>query len=96
VPASRLKLSLRLVIRAAVFHFYGETGFSRATLYLSAVVDATISGGDAGALYDCITQRLFTLPDETLVYPGHDYQGRWVSSIKQERTTNPRLAGKTR
>lgn len=53
-------------------------------------------GGDAGQLYDCITQRLFTLPDETLVYPGHDYQQRWVSSIMQERTTNPRLAGKTR
>ncbi len=53
-------------------------------------------GGDAGALYDGITQRLFTLPDETLVYPGHDYQGRWVSSMIQERTTNPRLAGKTR
>ncbi|WP_411727064.1 MBL fold metallo-hydrolase [Methyloglobulus sp.] len=53
-------------------------------------------GGDAGALYDSITQRLFTLPDETLVYPAHDYQQRWVSSIMQERTTNPRLAGKTR
>ena len=53
-------------------------------------------GGDAGVLYDSITQRLFTLPDETLVYPGHDYQGRWVSSIMQERTTNLRLTGKTR
>ncbi len=53
-------------------------------------------GGDAGAQYDGITQRLFTLPDETLVYPGHDYQQRWVSSIMQERATNPRLAGKTR
>ena len=53
-------------------------------------------GGDAGALYDCITQRLFTLPDDTLVYPGHDYKERWVSNIRQERTTNPRLAGKTR
>lgn len=53
-------------------------------------------GGDAGALYDSITQRLFTLPDETLVYPAHDYQQRWVSNIAQEHTTNPRLAGKTR
>ena len=31
-----------------------------------------------------------------MVYPGHDYQQRWVSSIKQERTSNPRLANKTR
>jgi sulfur dioxygenase len=53
-------------------------------------------GGDAGTQYDSITQRLFALPDETLVYPGHDYQQRWVSNIMQERTTNPRLAGKTR
>jgi sulfur dioxygenase len=53
-------------------------------------------GGDAGTLYDSITQRLFTLPDETLVYPAHDYQQRWISSIIQERTTNPRLLGKIR
>lgn len=52
--------------------------------------------GNSGDLYDSITQRLFTLPDDTLVYPGHDYQGRWVSNIMQERTSNPRLAGKTR
>jgi sulfur dioxygenase len=53
-------------------------------------------GGNAGTQYDSITQHLFTLPDETLVYPGHDYQQRWVSNIMQERTTNPRLAGKSR
>lgn len=47
-------------------------------------------------LYDSITSRLFSLPGEALVYPGHDYNGRWVSSIQQERTINPRLAGKTR
>lgn len=51
--------------------------------------------GSATDLYQSITQRLFTLADDTLVYPGHDYQGRWVSNIIQERTTNPRLAGKT-
>lgn len=34
---------------------------------------------------------MFTLPDETLVYPGHDYEGRFVSSIAQEKTRNPRL-----
>ncbi len=53
-------------------------------------------GGDAGTLYDSITQKLFTLPDEILVYPGHDYKGRWVSCIGEERRSNPRLAGKTR
>ncbi len=53
--------------------------------------------GDAGTLYDSVTGKLFALPDECLVYPGHDYQERQVSSIGQERRRNPRLgAGKTR
>lgn len=53
-------------------------------------------GGSAEAQYDSITQRLFTLPEDTVVYPGHDYNGRWISSIMQEKTSNPRLAGKTK
>ena len=53
-------------------------------------------GGDSGSQYDSITLRLFTLPDDTLVYPGHDYKGYRVSSIIQEKTLNPRLAGKSR
>lgn len=53
-------------------------------------------GGDAGLLYDSITERLFPLPDETLVYPGHDYKGARVSCIGQEKGSNPRLAGRSR
>lgn len=52
--------------------------------------------GDAGKSWDSITQRLFTLPDDTRVYPGHDYRGLTVSSIFEEKHHNPRLAGKTR
>lgn len=52
--------------------------------------------GDSGTLYDCVTKRLFTLPDETLVYPGHDYKGCTVSTIAEEKRLNPRFAGKTR
>jgi sulfur dioxygenase len=70
--------------------------FTGDSLFIGGCGRTDFQSGDAGALYDCITQKLFTLPDETLVYPGHDYQQRWVSSIMQERTTNPRLAGKTR
>ncbi len=70
--------------------------FTGDSLFIGGCGRTDFQGGDAGALYDCITERLFTLPDETLVYPGHDYQGRWISNIVQERTTNPRLAGKTR
>ena len=49
--------------------------------------------GDAETLYRSVRDKLFTLPDETLVYPAHDYEGRFVSSIIQEKTRNPRLGG---
>ena len=53
--------------------------------------------GDSGRLFDSIHQQLFTLPPDTLVYPGHDYQGNTVSTIRQERAKNPRLGqGKSR
>lgn len=52
--------------------------------------------GDAGTLYDSVTQKLFTLPDETLVYPGHDYHGQTISTIREERQWNPRFKGKDR
>jgi len=48
-------------------------------------------GGDAGQLYDSITQKLFTLPDDTVVYPGHDYEGRTHSTIGEEKRNNPRF-----
>jgi glyoxylase-like metal-dependent hydrolase (beta-lactamase superfamily II) len=49
--------------------------------------------GDAHALYKSVREKLFVLPDETLVYPGHDYNKRFVSSIAQEKARNPRLGG---
>ena len=53
-------------------------------------------GGDAGALYDSIHGRLFTLPDITRVYPGHDYRGNTVSTIGWEKRHNARLTGRSR
>ncbi len=53
-------------------------------------------GGDAGTLYDVVTQRLFTLPEGTLVYPAHDYKGRTVSTIGEEKRLNPRFADRSR
>jgi glyoxylase-like metal-dependent hydrolase (beta-lactamase superfamily II) len=49
--------------------------------------------GSAEQLYDSITGKLFSLPPDTLVYPGHDYQGNTVSTIKQELAKNSRLGG---
>jgi len=50
-------------------------------------------GGDAATLYRSVHDKLFSLPADTLVYPGHDYQQRHVSSMAQERERNPRLGG---
>jgi len=52
-------------------------------------------GGDPYKSYDSIVNKLFTLGDDTLVYPAHDYKGFTVSSIAEERKHNPRLAGKS-
>ena len=53
--------------------------------------------GDAARSYDSITGRLFTLPDLTLVYPAHDYNGFTCSTIGEEKRFNPRLGdGKSR
>jgi glyoxylase-like metal-dependent hydrolase (beta-lactamase superfamily II) len=49
--------------------------------------------GDPATLYRSITKKLFSLPADTLVYPGHDYHGFTVSSIKQEMALNARLGG---
>lgn len=53
--------------------------------------------GDANVLFDSISKKLFTLPDDTLIFPGHDYNGIRVSTIAQEKTNNPRVGqGKSR
>lgn len=53
-------------------------------------------GGDAAKSYDSIVDKLFRLPDDTRVYPAHDYKGWTVSSIGEEKRHNPRLANTTR
>ena len=47
--------------------------------------------GNARALYDSVTKRLFTLADDILVYPAHDYHGRMLSTIGEEKQLNPRF-----
>jgi glyoxylase-like metal-dependent hydrolase (beta-lactamase superfamily II) len=69
----------------------GERVFTGDALLIDGCGRTDFQGGSAAELYRSITERLFTLPDEQLVYPGHDYQGRQVSSIGQEKARNPRL-----
>ena len=49
--------------------------------------------GDAATLYRSVHEQIFSLPDTTLLYPGHDYQGRTVTTVAEERAHNPRLGG---
>ena len=74
----------------------GDRLFTGDALLIDGCGRTDFQNGDAEALYRSVTQKLFALPDETLVYPAHDYTGRHVSSIAQERARNPRLgAGKS-
>jgi sulfur dioxygenase len=65
--------------------------FSGDALLIDACGRTDFQSGDAATLYHSIHEKFFTLPDETLVYPCHDYEGRRVSSIGQEKAHNPRL-----
>ena len=70
--------------------------FTGDALLINGCGRTDFQGGDAGVLFDSITQRIFTLPSETLIYPGHDYQGRRVSNVAQETLINSRLAKQSR
>jgi glyoxylase-like metal-dependent hydrolase (beta-lactamase superfamily II) len=80
----------------SVCYRWRDAVFTGDTLFIGGCGRTDFQGGDAGALYDSIVQRLFSLPDGTRVFPGHDYHGNRVSTIGEERRNNPRVSGKTR
>jgi glyoxylase-like metal-dependent hydrolase (beta-lactamase superfamily II) len=47
--------------------------------------------GDARTLYDSVRNQILTLPEDTLLYPGHDYKGRMLTTVAEEKRWNPRL-----
>jgi len=49
--------------------------------------------GDTAAMYRSIHEQIFTLPDDCLLYPAHDYRGLTVTSVAEERRFNPRIGG---
>ena len=79
-----------------VSYLWQDRLFTGDTLLIGTCGRTDFQGGDAGTLYDSITHRIWTLPGETLIYPGHDYQRKHVSSVEQERESNPHLTGKSR
>jgi len=74
-------------------YLLGDRVFTGDALLIEGCGRTDFQNGDADALYRSVREKLFSLPDDYLVYPAHDYQGRRVSSIAQERKRNPRLGG---
>lgn len=70
--------------------------FTGDTLLIDGCGRTDFQSGSAEALFASITEKLFSLPDSTLVWPGHDYMGRTVSTIRWEREHNRRLANRAR
>jgi glyoxylase-like metal-dependent hydrolase (beta-lactamase superfamily II)/rhodanese-related sulfurtransferase len=65
--------------------------FTGDTLLIRGTGRTDFQNGDARAQYDSIFNKLLRLPEETLVFPAHDYKGETVSTIGEEKRFNPRL-----
>jgi len=69
----------------------GEFGGSRNEVF--AFIPVVVLGGALYGVYRSIKLRIFTLPGDCLLWPGHDYRGLTVTSVAEERAHNPRLGG---
>lgn len=65
--------------------------FTGDTLLIRGTGRTDFQNGDSAAQYDSIFNKLLKLPDDTLIYPAHDYKGDTVSTVGEERACNPRL-----
>jgi glyoxylase-like metal-dependent hydrolase (beta-lactamase superfamily II)/rhodanese-related sulfurtransferase len=72
-------------------YLMGDRVFTGDTLLIRGTGRTDFQNGSARAQYDSIFGRLLTLPDETMVFPAHDYKGDTVSTIGEEKRFNPRL-----
>ena len=73
----------------------GDRIFTGDTLLIRGTGRTDFQNGDPRAQYDSIFNKLLRLPDETLVFPAHDYKGDTVSTIGEEKFFNPRLKVKS-
>ena len=65
--------------------------FTGDTLMIRGCGRTDFQQGSSETLYESVWRKIFTLPDETRIYPGHDYQGRTMSTVAEEKRLNPRL-----
>ena len=80
----------------SVSYLWRDRVFTGDTLLIGGCGRTDFQNGSAEALWHSITEKLFALDEQILVYPAHDYKGRRVSSIGEEKRFNARVAGKTR
>ena len=73
----------------------GDRVFTGDTLLIRGTGRTDFQNGDARAQYDSIFNKLLRLPEETLLFPAHDYKGETVSTIGEEKAFNPRLQVKS-
>jgi sulfur dioxygenase len=73
----------------------GDRVFTGDTLLIRGTGRTDFQNGDARAQYDSIFGKLLKLPEETLVFPAHDYKGETASTIGEEKRFNPRLQVKS-
>src|ERR1700743_3783701 len=76
-------------------YLMGDRVFTGDTLLIRGTGRTDFQNGSARAQYDSLFGKLLKLPDETLVYPAHDYKGDTVSTIGEEKAFNPRLQAKS-
>jgi sulfur dioxygenase len=82
--------------QCSVSYRWRDRLFTGDTLLIGGCGDTTLPDGNPGRLFDSVTTRLFTLPPETLVFPGLDPNGRTVSTIAEEKASNPCFSGRSR
>lgn len=78
-----------------VCYWIDDRVFTGDALFIEGCGRTDFQGGSAKQLWHSVVEKLFMLPPDTLVYPGHDYKFKRVSTIQQEKDTNPRFKNQT-
>lgn len=94
-----------LAVRATPGHTNGcvtyvtssqDMAFTGDCLMIRGAGRTDFQAGDEHTMWHSIHEQIFTLPEDCLIYPGHDYAGRTVSTVLEEKTYNPRIGGEAR
>lgn len=80
----------------SVSYKLGDNVFTGDALFVRGTGRTDFQNGNAHELYDSIVTKIFTLPDSTKIWPGHDYRGHSMTTVGEEKALNPRLANKTK